>query len=106
MPSENRSSRQGRSSIGVVVATTTVGSPVETRRLEERRVVRVDLDASVGDQPLDRAVGENHPVILSVAAGSDVAPVGDGVVHGLRAGAVGEGRRAVADLAARAVLLE
>ena len=37
---------------------------VDARRLEQRRVVRVDLDPALAEQALDRPVGENHGPIL------------------------------------------
>ena len=45
-----------------------VDAHVDARRLEERRVIRVDLDAAVGDEPLDGAVGENHRADSSISA--------------------------------------
>ena len=37
-----------------------VDAHVDARRLEQRRVVRVDLDPALVEQPRDRAVGEDH----------------------------------------------
>src|SRR5205807_6011425 len=37
---------------------------VDARGLEERLVVRLDLDATLVEQAPDRAVGENHAAIL------------------------------------------
>src|SRR5438034_11455420 len=42
-----------------------VDADVDARRLEERSVIRIDLDPAVGDEALDRAVGQDHTLILS-----------------------------------------
>ena len=42
-----------------------VDADVDARRLEQRRVVRVDLDAALVEQALDGSVGKDHAAILS-----------------------------------------
>jgi hypothetical protein len=38
----------------------TIDADVDAGRLEQRRVVRLDLDATLVEQAADRAVGEDH----------------------------------------------
>ena len=44
-----------------------VDAHVDARRLEQRRLVRVDLDPALAEQPRDGAVGEDHAPILARA---------------------------------------
>ena len=57
--------------IGVAVVVENPEEPVDldvyARRLEERVVVGIDLDAALREQPGDRPVGEDHEAILRPA---------------------------------------